>query len=363
MFVATEMRLGAADNPLLRLHLRLSGRGGSPAASLAHWAEIWHRQPLSGFDMERLAGELPLMNATVDRLRHDKPLAGLTRKRMRVAVHDADILRLIDAHEKGYVTSLDLAELLADHGPLLVFGVTGRTSMSVRKFSALTRPAHLASVSSRDIEFDLPALDTLCSPQADPRQTQTQSPARTYRMPRGVDVTVLAGGRPVNFYETDSISNLHSDLVYAGMLTGACAVATEAPPTRPGPGLGRRDPGEVRAAPGLLPALRPFGTAVPEGVLMGRWGGFANYRRLRAVSCSPYIGGLLDSRQLLGMAAHYKRQKIPQHAGPEWHSIGVSVGRTSLLRLRANEERCRQNTSEYPLSTHTIANMAKPEGR
>ncbi|RPK56979.1 hypothetical protein EES43_23055 [Streptomyces sp. ADI96-02] len=42
---------------------------------------------------------------------------------------------------------------------------------------------------------------------------------------------MLAGGRPVDFYETDSISNLHSDLVYAGMLTGACAVAAgTAPP-------------------------------------------------------------------------------------------------------------------------------------
>ncbi|MFE9016692.1 Rossmann-fold NAD(P)-binding domain-containing protein [Streptomyces cyaneofuscatus] len=417
MFLATEMPPGASGIPLLRLHLRLSGRSDSSAASLTRWAEIWHRQPLSGFEMERLAGELPLMNATVDRLRHDKPLAGhallvtghfltdlvhlvaclgalgapleamtvlrkdyayqwrhrvyghleewgvtiadatdfaavrehglraqradlrclalddggyvapnlldltrarvpagawagvveqtmsgiyklqgraselpfpvfsvaqsrlkgriesywiadkavttalsllpapkiegqpalvigygnvgaqiaeiLTRRRMRVAVHDADILRLIDAHEKGYVTALDLAELLADHGPLLVFGVTGRTSMSVREFSALRRPVHLASVSSRDIEFDLPALDALCSPQEDPRPAETQSPARTYRMPGGVDVTVLAGGRPVNFFETDSISNLHSDLVYAGMLTGACAVATEAAP----PGL------------------------------------------------------------------------------------------------------------------------------
>ncbi|MFJ9942091.1 Rossmann-fold NAD(P)-binding domain-containing protein [Streptomyces erythrochromogenes] len=93
--------------------------------------------------------------------------------------------------------------------------------MSTREFQALERPAYLASVSSRDIEFDLPALIAL-----DPTAEATPGHfRRTHRLPGGVDVTVLAGGRPVNFHETDSISNLHSDLVYAGMLTGARAVA------------------------------------------------------------------------------------------------------------------------------------------
>ncbi|MFJ9944974.1 Rossmann-fold NAD(P)-binding domain-containing protein [Streptomyces erythrochromogenes] len=145
----------------------------------------------------------------------------LTQRRMRVAVHDADLLNLIDAHESGYTTARELDTLLTGHTPLIIFGATGRTSMSTREFQALERPAYLASVSSRDIEFDLPALIAL-----DPTAEATPGHfRRTHRLPGGVDVTVLAGGRPVNFHETDSISNLHSDLVYAGMLTGACAVA------------------------------------------------------------------------------------------------------------------------------------------
>ncbi|MER5809557.1 hypothetical protein ABT143_15405 [Streptomyces sp. NPDC002033] len=420
MFVSTDMRHEGTGTSLLRLNLRLSGRGTTqpPAASLDHWADVWHRQALSAPETDRVAGELPLMNAAVARLRHAQPLAGsavlvtghfltdlvhlvrclaelgapldamtvlrkdyayqwrhrvhghleeqgvrvvdatdpravgdhtdrarrkglrclalddggyvapalldqartrpgagaaagewtgvveqtmsgiyklrgregelpfpvfsvaqsrlkgriesywiaekavatalellpvlktegqpalvighgnvgahiaalLTQRRMRVAVHDADILQLINAHESGYVTSRDLSTLLTRHEPLLVFGATGRTSMSTREFEALRRPAYLASVSSRDIEFDLPALEALAA------RDRTSGPvarpsSRTHTLPGGVDVTVLAGGRPVNFHETDSISNLHSDLVYAGMLTGAVAVAAgQAPP-------------------------------------------------------------------------------------------------------------------------------------
>ncbi|WP_327122025.1 hypothetical protein OG206_31725 [Streptomyces sp. NBC_01341] len=147
----------------------------------------------------------------------------LTQRRMRVAVHDADILHLIDAHESGYITARELGALLTGHAPLIIFGATGRTSMSTHEFQALKRSVCLASVSSRDIEFDLPALAALAAP------AEAATPdhfRRTHRLPGGVDVTVLAGGRPVNFHETDSISNLHSDLVYAGMLTGACTIAT-----------------------------------------------------------------------------------------------------------------------------------------
>ncbi|MET7550942.1 hypothetical protein ABZS94_35325 [Streptomyces sp. NPDC005500] len=144
----------------------------------------------------------------------------LTARRMRVAVHDADILRLIDAHENGHVTARNINRLLDDHRPLLVFGATGRTSMAGDQFRRLRRDCFLASVTSRDTEFDLTALDALAI-----GERVVSRGARSFRLPNGTVVTVLAGGRPVNFYETDSISNLHSDLVYAGILIGARALA------------------------------------------------------------------------------------------------------------------------------------------
>ncbi|MCX4679176.1 hypothetical protein OG413_28390 [Streptomyces sp. NBC_01433] len=155
----------------------------------------------------------------------------LTQRRMRVAVHDSDILRLIDAHESGYVTAQDLGTLPARHEPLLVLGATGHTSMSTQEFKALRGPVYLASVSSRDTEFDLPALESLAA-HGPTKHPMSGTSSRTHSLTGGVDVTVLADGRPVNFHETDSISNLHSDLVYAGMLTGACTIATR--PAQPG---------------------------------------------------------------------------------------------------------------------------------
>jgi S-adenosylhomocysteine hydrolase len=156
--------------------------------------------------------------------------ASLRRRRMRVAVHDHDILRLIAAHEHGYPTALELVDLLEHHAPLLIFGATGRTSMSAPHFRALHRNCFLVSTTSRDTEFDLPALREFAV-----AGQESDADGICHRLPDGNLVTVLAEGRPVNFYETDSISNLHSDLVYAGMLVGARSLAE--PATAPAPGL------------------------------------------------------------------------------------------------------------------------------
>ncbi|WP_406402831.1 hypothetical protein [Streptomyces uncialis] len=113
-------------------------------------------------------------------------------------------------------------------------------------------------------EFDLPALEALAFQDAATRPALPAS-SRTHTLRGGVEVTVLADGRPVNFHETDSISNLHSDLVYAGMLTGACAVATDPAPA----GLDPSWADTVLEGSGLLqdyyerygPPAAPTGTA------------------------------------------------------------------------------------------------------
>ncbi|MGI5447495.1 hypothetical protein ACQEVM_17250 [Streptomyces sp. CA-243310] len=435
MFLSTEMRSSSSGATTLGLNLRLSGQSECRSSRLLeHWSEIWHRQPLSAIETARIANELPLMGATTERLRGDRPLAGhallvtghfltdlvhlvdclarlgapleamtvlrkdyayqwrhrvhghlagrgvriadstdpeaihrhgrraqraglrplalddggyvapvlmddaaadpdgggvsqwagvveqtmsgvyklrgreselsfpvfsvaqsrlkgriesywiaekavttalsllpatkiegqpalvvgygsvgaqiatlLDQRRMRVAVHDTDVLHLIDAHESGYTTARSLTDLLAGHRPLLVFGATGRTCMSTPEFLALRRPVYLASVSSRDVEFDLPALEALAVDQPASRVAARPS-SRAQRIPGGTEVTVLAEGRPVNFHETDSISNLHSDLVYAGMLVGACAIATRPAP----PGLDPAWADDVLQSSGLL---------------------------------------------------------------------------------------------------------------
>ncbi|WP_404953939.1 hypothetical protein [Streptomyces sp. 147326] len=72
----------------------------------------------------------------------------------------------------------------------------------------------------------------------------------------------------MNFYEPDRISNLHSDLAYAGMLTDAGVVATRTAPT----GLDPAGADTVLEESGLLrdcyerygPPATPE-TAVPTG--------------------------------------------------------------------------------------------------
>ncbi|WP_327122026.1 hypothetical protein OG206_31730 [Streptomyces sp. NBC_01341] len=77
MFFSTEMRGEQAKTSLLHLNLRLfTTTGTPPTASLGRWADVWHRQPLTAQETQRVAGELPLMSATVQRLRDGKPLAG-----------------------------------------------------------------------------------------------------------------------------------------------------------------------------------------------------------------------------------------------------------------------------------------------
>jgi adenosylhomocysteinase len=191
----------------------------------------------------------------------------LRDRRMRVAVHDTDTLRLIEAHEHGYLTGRDLAGLVSAHAPLLVFGVTGRTCLSGPHFAVVTSDCYLASVSSRDIEFDLPALRELPALASD---------GQCYRAPSGARITMLAQGRPVNFHESDSISNVHSDLVYAGMLVGAHAIGAAAGSRQPGVDPGWAD--EVLRTSGLLEDYydrygpRPVRLAAPAAVRSGAAG-------------------------------------------------------------------------------------------
>jgi adenosylhomocysteinase len=162
----------------------------------------------------------------------------LKARHMKVAAYDIDVLRLIAAHEEGFATANTLPALLAEHKPVLIFGATGRGAMSRAAFGALTNDCYLASCTSRDTEFDLPALRELSV-----KTRRTSDAILSHWLPHGVDVHLLADGRPVNFYEGDSITNQRADLVFAGMLVGAVTLAGADP--RFGPGVQRTAADEV----------------------------------------------------------------------------------------------------------------------
>nr|WP_239092035.1 NAD(P)-dependent oxidoreductase [Streptomyces sp. SID14478] len=142
--------------------------------------------------------------------------------RMRVAVFDRELMRMVVAHEAGYVTHKSLARLIGHHRPILIIGATGRQALSDDDLRELPAETFLASVTSRDGEFPLPALRDAAEAVEDEGLAGT-----TYVLPHGARATVLAHGFPVNFHYAESVHNRHSDLTLAALLVGACTLARD----------------------------------------------------------------------------------------------------------------------------------------
>lgn len=169
----------------------------------------------------------------------------LESRRMRVAVFDADITRLVSAHEEGFLTGRSLDELVAAHQPRLVVGCAGRRSFGLEQARLLPPRSFLVSTTSRDYEF---ALDEL-------REGSTVVTDRgllgtSYLLANGPEVTVVGHGMPINFHHAESLSNRYVDLVMAGLVVGTVALADGDERLRPGHNLAATN--ELLAASGIV---------------------------------------------------------------------------------------------------------------
>ncbi|WP_322768847.1 NAD(P)-dependent oxidoreductase [Frankia sp. Cr1] len=144
----------------------------------------------------------------------------LRDRRMRVAVYDTTLVRLIAAHERGFLTARSLAQLLAEHQPLLVVGTTGRPSVRGEHLAFVRRDCYLVSTTSRTNEF---ALDELTDEAQHVRDVGVTG-VRLH-LGSGPAVTVLADGFPINFHHAESLPNKFADLVLAALLVGAATLA------------------------------------------------------------------------------------------------------------------------------------------
>jgi S-adenosylhomocysteine hydrolase len=154
--------------------------------------------------------------------------------RMRVAVYDAEPVRLVTAHQDGFHVSRDLAGLLRQHRPLLVLGAAGAGSLTGGHATDFTAPAYLASMTSRDYEFPLAEWAEAAEHVADFGDL-----GHAYVMPGGVELCVLGDGLPLNFHHRESMANRISDLVFAALLAGGAVLAE---PGARGHGPGRNVP-------------------------------------------------------------------------------------------------------------------------
>lgn len=156
----------------------------------------------------------------------------LRARRMRVAVYDADITRLVGAHEEGFLTGRSLNDLVSAHQPKLVVGCAGRGSFGLDQAKRLPRRAFLVSTTSRDYEFALEELRQGSQTVADRGVLGT-----SYHLTAGPELLVIGHGMPVNFHYAESLSNRYVDLVLAGLAVGAVALAIGDERLRPGHNL------------------------------------------------------------------------------------------------------------------------------
>lgn len=146
--------------------------------------------------------------------------AVLASRRMRVAVYDKQIVRLIAAHERGYHTARCLSTLLRQHKPMLVVGSTGRTSIRGEHAAAITRDCYLVSTTSRDREFAIGELMEESTQVTDEDLVGTR-----LRLRSGATATLLGGGLPINFHYAESLPNSYADLILASLVVGAATLA------------------------------------------------------------------------------------------------------------------------------------------
>ncbi|MFC4895227.1 hypothetical protein ACFQVD_12780 [Streptosporangium amethystogenes subsp. fukuiense] len=144
----------------------------------------------------------------------------LRSRRMRVAVHDQQLVRLVAAHERGFVTGRCLSALLSEHRPVLVVGSTGRTCLRGEHAAAIRGDCHLVSTTSRDREFAVAELAGEAVHVSDDGLL-----GLGLRLRSGARVTIVGDGYPVNFHHAESLPNSYSDVILASLLVGAATLA------------------------------------------------------------------------------------------------------------------------------------------
>ncbi|MGW4103161.1 NAD(P)-dependent oxidoreductase [Streptomyces sp. NPDC004976] len=153
----------------------------------------------------------------------------LENRRMRVAVFDSDITRLVAAHEEGFLTGRSLEQLVRTHRPRLVIGCVGSRSFGAREARLLPERSFLVSTTSRNFEFDLDELRAGSTAVTDRGVLGTG-----YQLAGGPEIVVLGHGMPINFHYAESLSNRYVDLVLAGLAVGAVALARADERLQPG---------------------------------------------------------------------------------------------------------------------------------
>ena len=129
----------------------------------------------------------------------------------KVIVIEPDVMKCIEAAEKGFITFRTLEEAIKYERPFLIVGASGYKSISKEVIEELDDGTFITSGATADLNIFKEYEQNGCEYKAIPKY------GTQYRI-NGKKITVLGNGRSVNLFDSEAIPNKSNDIVKASQL-------------------------------------------------------------------------------------------------------------------------------------------------
>lgn len=152
-------------------------------------------------------------------------IAQALKNEVRLTIYDPRPERRTAAREKGYDVVLEPYN--AVRHKFLVIGCSGETSIGRNEILALRSNTYLVSATSDQKEVGIEELEALSSQRQPLKHPRTDKVIGTSYTIRGKPLVVhlLAGGYPINFWESESMPDQVSDLILSLILVSTIELA------------------------------------------------------------------------------------------------------------------------------------------
>ena len=129
----------------------------------------------------------------------------------KVIVIEPDVMKCIEAAEKGFITFRTLEEAIKYEKPFLIVGASGYKSISKEVIEELDDGTFITSGATADLNIFKEYEQNGCEYKAIPKY------GTQYRI-NGKKITVLGNGRSVNLFDSEAIPNKSNDIFKASQL-------------------------------------------------------------------------------------------------------------------------------------------------
>lgn len=136
-----------------------------------------------------------------------------------VSVVDKEVIRLIEAAERGFRTFKSVSEAIHLVHPFLVVGCTGEISLTVQDFYSLPNNAYVTGIATKDLT-ELKK----CKPEY--QITSISNLGYEYKNRQGKRFIQLGNGRSINLFESEGIPNRAYDVFKTSIFLAAKDLCT-----------------------------------------------------------------------------------------------------------------------------------------